>query len=386
MYVLVISRGIPSEKYKMNGIFEFDQAKALAKVGCQVVYAAVDVRSIRRWRKWGIESHKIDGVYVYGINIPGGRLPKVILHSISTLGLNILYNHVFKEFGKPDILHAHFPDMSYIASLLKKRINTPLVTTEHFSQLLKPLINNSIYHTAKKAYSNADAIIAVSPTLAQVIENKFGIQAKYVPNIVDTEIFNHNTIKNNKDGVYQFISVGNLIYRKRMDLIIEAFYKSFYSNPNVTLTIFGEGRERSKIESLINRYNIHDQVKLMGMQSRTTIANALQRSDCFVLPSRFETFGVGYIEALATGVPVISTKCGGPECFINEGNGLLIPVDDEKALIEAMQYMYKYSDSFHSMEISTEIKSKFSPESVARQIVAIYEEILQCEGNNEYYT
>ena len=72
MYIMIVARGYPSEKYKMNGIFEFDQAKALAQEGHKVVYAAVDVRSIRRWRKWGIEKKTIYGVELYAINIPGG--------------------------------------------------------------------------------------------------------------------------------------------------------------------------------------------------------------------------------------------------------------------------------------------------------------------------
>jgi len=54
MYVLFIARGYPTNKYKTYGIFEFDQAKALAKQGHKVVYAAIDLRSIRRWRKWDL--------------------------------------------------------------------------------------------------------------------------------------------------------------------------------------------------------------------------------------------------------------------------------------------------------------------------------------------
>ena len=62
MYILIIARGYPTEKYKMNGIFEFDQAKALVQAGHKVIYTAVDVRSIRRCRKWGFESFEKYGV------------------------------------------------------------------------------------------------------------------------------------------------------------------------------------------------------------------------------------------------------------------------------------------------------------------------------------
>lgn len=85
MNVLIIARGYPTNKYKMNGIFEFDQAKALVEAGHNVFYAAIDLRSLRRWRKWGIERKSIDGVNIYAINIPCGRIPKIVLRKIAFL-------------------------------------------------------------------------------------------------------------------------------------------------------------------------------------------------------------------------------------------------------------------------------------------------------------
>jgi len=62
MYIVILSRGIPSEKYKKHGIFEFDQAKALVQLGCKVVFAVVDIRSLRCWRKWGVERYDREGI------------------------------------------------------------------------------------------------------------------------------------------------------------------------------------------------------------------------------------------------------------------------------------------------------------------------------------
>ena len=173
MYVMIISRGYPTDKYKMNGIFEFDQARALAEAGHKVVFAAVDVRSIRRWRKWGIEKKKIKGVNVYAINIPGGRIPKGILQKISSFGLNVLYKVIEKEQGRPDVMHAHFASIGYTASKLHNKTGIPFVITEHFSAMMKHEIDKRLYHIANEAYKNADAIIAVSPGLKQVIKKRF---------------------------------------------------------------------------------------------------------------------------------------------------------------------------------------------------------------------
>ena len=101
MFVLFISRGYPTKKYKMNGIFEFDQAKAVASLGHKVVFAAIDLRSIRRWRKWGFERKSINGVEIYCINIPLGRVPKWLLNKASIWGLKYLYQIILKSKVNP---------------------------------------------------------------------------------------------------------------------------------------------------------------------------------------------------------------------------------------------------------------------------------------------
>jgi glycosyltransferase involved in cell wall biosynthesis len=374
---MIISRGYPTNKYKMNGIFEFDQAKALAKAGCKVVFAAIDVRSIRRWRKWGLERHEVQGVSVYVMNMPVGRLPKVIMHKVMSIGLSILYKYILKELGKPDVLHAHFTDVGYAASTLKQQVKVPLVITEHSSLFINDSIEKKLFNTAIEAYVQADVVLAVSPALVNAIKDNFNIDAIYVPNVVDTDIFTYK--QRSENNTFNFLSIGNLIYRKRMDLTIEAFIKAFYDFSDVTLTIYGEGDERSKMEELIRKHHLESRIVLMGMCSREVISEELKKSDCFVLASRAETFGVVYVEALATGVPVIATKCGGPETFVKEENGCMVPVDDLNALVRAMQYMYNNSMAFDRENISSETKRNFSPECIAKKILEVYKEVLKRE-------
>ena len=73
--------------------------------------------------------------------------------------------------------------------------------------------------------------------------------------------------------------------------------------------------------------------------TRDKIAEILRASDCFVLPSKLETFGVVYIEAMACGVPVNATRCGGPESFVDDWNGALIAINDHEALVNSLKYM-----------------------------------------------
>jgi glycosyltransferase involved in cell wall biosynthesis len=128
---------------------------------------------------------------------------------------------------------------------------------------------------------------------------------------------------------------------------------------------------------MIAEYKLTEQIFLMGLRDRKEIAKRMHESDCFVLASKLETFGVAYIEALAAGLPVIATNCGGPEEFVCKDNGILIAVDDVQGLIDAMLKMYNESDKFDRETISKEIVDKFSPETIAKRLTEIYRDVLK---------
>ena len=96
------------------------------------------------------------------------------------------------------------------------------------------------------------------------------------------------------------------------------------------LIIFGDGPESGALRALCAELGLYSRVSFRGHCPREELAEAYAAADCFVLASRSETFGVAYIEAMAAGLPVIATRCGGPEDFVTEENGILIPVDDEE--------------------------------------------------------
>lgn len=377
MKVLIIARGYPTEKYKMNGIFEFDQAKALLESGANVIFAAIDVRSIRRWRKWGFEVKIVEGIKVYVLNIPLGRIPKPILRWVSKLALDYLCRKIVKEQGIPDVMHAHFSNIGYNALIIKKKYGIPFVLTEHLSTLMKPVIPINVFKVAQAAYSGADKLIAVSPELRDIIIKKFNKNAIYIPNIVDTKLFSFSE-KQGSDK-FTFVSIGGLIPRKRMDLTIKAFIEVFKNNNNVKLIIFGEGPDRVYLEDIIRKHRVEGKVSLMGLKSRKQISDYFKESDCFVLSSQAETFGVAYIEALAAGIPVIATKCGGPESFVNESNGIFVPVDNQSALEEAMKFMYINYNRYNREQIATETKIKFSSDTIAEKLIYEYKILISGE-------
>ena len=173
MTIFIVTRGYPTSKYVMNGIFEFDQAKALAARGHEVIYLAIDLRSIRRWRNWGRESLQKDSVKIEAINIPLGRVPKKILRAFGVFGLSRVFRQCMKKYGKPDIIHAHFTGSAYSAVKALKKYGIPIVMTEHSSAINKEDIDPLDKKVAHYVYKNVDKIITVSPTVQKRIKNTY---------------------------------------------------------------------------------------------------------------------------------------------------------------------------------------------------------------------
>lgn len=374
LYILIVSRGYPTDQYKRNGIFEFDQAKSLAQAGCRVIFAVIDLRSIIRFRKFGRESLVKYGVQIEAINIPCGRAPRKVRHIIGELGFSKLFKDIVKKHGRPDIIHAHFTDCSFIAARLAYRENIPLVVTEHSSAMNKDTIDKYLYHTAEFAYKNASKVIAVGSTLAQKIEARFSVKALCIPNIVDTSAFQYKRQQCKQE--FSIVSTGNLIPGKNMSHLIKAFHKAVSEGDNCTLYIFGEGPERGTLERLISELKLTNRIFLMGLCDREKIAEKMKESNYFILASQGETFGVAYIEALAMGLPVIATRCGGPEDFVTEDNGILVPIDDIDALVEAMKTMKKDIKNYDRKRISDVVKEKYSPMTIANRLIGIYKDVI----------
>ncbi len=373
MYVLTIARGYPSKKWPLYGVFEFDQAKALQKIGHKVVFASIDLRSLRRWRNWGLSYSVNNGIEIYNVSIPLGRMPWRIHYFFGKIGILCLFRSILSKTGKPDIVHAHFTMPGAIASILKKKYGIPLVVTEHSSTIHRKVINRTTFSIGKIAYENADKIISVSFSLSKRIKQNFGYNSVVVSNIADTSNFSFR--EKAADKRFTFISVGDLIYQKGFDLLINAFHKANF-NIDVRLYIIGKGRLFTCLQKEIGAFGLNEQIRLLGLMNRTEIAGLMQKSDAFILASRGETFGVAIVEAMLSGLPVISTACGGPEELVDENNGILVPVENVDMLTKAMLDMYNNINRYNRVQISQLCRSNFSPEVIGNHLTKIYDEVI----------
>jgi len=374
MRLWIISYGTPSERYPQHGIFQFEQAKALSReITGQVYFLEVDLRSFRRIRKWGLRFHIVEGIQVCNVSIPCGPLPERMLNEIGAFALKWLYRKTLRMFGPPDIVHAHFTSQAYMAAKTMDA-TTPLVVTEHSSGIMKSPVGLETMRIARIAYRRANKLIAVSSQLGCRIKTLFGYDSSCIPNTFDNSLFKYSGGAKQRDP-FRIVSVGNLNSGKRMDIAILAFESFHQAFPDSEMIICGDGPEREPLNNLIAERSLKNSVTLLGACPPKQVAKVLSESNLFVLASKSETFGVVFIEALASGLPLIGTRCGGPEDIINEGNGVLVDVDDFHALSEAMIHIASNPEHYKGAELSREAISKYSPHRVALRILKVYEEL-----------
>ena len=165
------------------------------------------------------------------------------------------------------------------------------------------------------------------------------------------------------------VTCGRLTEQKNHLMLIDAFSKVQQKHPNATLRIYGEGQLKKKIQQRIDELNLSESAFMMGRTEHVELA--LRDASVFVLSSDYEGMPNCLLEAMAVGLPCVSTACpcGGPEMIIeNEKNGLLTPVGDAEKMAEAISKLLDNTDM--SKNIGAEAKRMaegFRPETIFSQ-------------------
>jgi len=137
------------------------------------------------------------------------------------------------------------------------------------------------------------------------------------------------------------------------------------------LHIVGNGVDREKLEILSEKYGLLNRMIFFeGMVPVDEVASFFCECDFFVLNSNFETFSVVTAEALAYGKPVIATRCGGPEEFVNSNCGILIEPRDNDALVKAMNYMLDNFSTYNPEDIREYAKINLALMSLVKRYSA----------------
>lgn len=376
MNILIIPSWYNTDNNPTNGSFFREQAHGIKEKGNNVIVAFVEVSLLsNESRKNKVKVIDDNGIKTY--RITQGKIPKT--GNLGTAiafrqGLRKIYREIIKE-EKIDIVHLHSCIWGGLAgSFIAKKLRVPLVITEHSSYYGRFNVNFFERQIIKYSFKNASKVISVSNYLKEIISKYYSGNIDIIPNMVDCNKFLYCKSENKiSSGKFTFLSLCYLKINKAVDILIRAF-SEYFKGENVVLVVAGDGPEKANLEKLALELEISDQIIFKGALSREEVKNEMSNCNAFVLPSRFETFGVVLIEALASGKPIISTRNGGANDIVNDLNGILVDIDNIEELGEKMYYMYKNYNKYDSYKIRELCNDIYSKERVIQKLLNIYEE------------
>jgi glycosyltransferase involved in cell wall biosynthesis len=337
-----------------------------------------------------------------------------IIHigTTSSGGMNSVVNSYIKFFGLPKKNYWSSHDGSFILSLLKvaaiclKILFSPhevyhLHMAEKGSVVRKFIISTSIRLRNKKyivhlhgrkfqnvsytnilsknILSNANAIICITEQMKNFIIKNFQIKNKIfvIPNICENTV--ENFIVPNKPGSIRIIYCGTFIKSKGVFDLLDAFEKCRFDTP-VVLELFGNGNinQIRQVKNIIEKSEKKEYIKFMGWVNHDEYLKLLPNYDFLVLPSKFETFGLAYVEAMALGIPVIGTFGPAiPEIVRNNKTGLLIEYGNVEQLKNALEKLT--GDKNIRLELGRnaweDVRGRFSPEIILQKLEEVYGEV-----------
>ena len=370
MHILVIPSWYPSASSPLNGTFFAEQAEMLSRHGHRVSVFPVysdDPSSCH------VEITRKGDLTEYAIHVK--PLP---LHLTYFRVLAAMRSLLRRELAgaRPDIIHVHSFNAIRYARALKALYGIPFVVTEHVTWFERGLLSEKDLRSITRDYAAADALVAVSPGLRGQIEPYCsGKEIRVIPNMVSERFF-ENGLHAPPGESFGFISVGMLDRKKGFDVLLHAFAELIKTSPEARLTICGDGAERAALEKLRGELGLAERVTFTGGVSREEVARRLRENQAFVLPSRTETFGVVYVEAMACGLPIVMTKTNAWQLLALPETGLAVEIEDVPGLTAAMHQVVEHYDDYDPKTIAALCRERFSEAAVARELTALYNEIL----------
>jgi N-acetyl-alpha-D-glucosaminyl L-malate synthase BshA len=287
-----------------------------------------------------------------------------------------------------DLLHVHYAiphaSAAYMAKQILKRegVNLPVITTLHGTDITLLGRDASFEPVISFAINESDAVTAVSQSLRTDTYKLFGINIDIEvipnflnPNLIDEEIVKEIREEYAPDGTPMLIHISNFRPVKRVMDVMEIYKRVNELKPSI-LVMVGDGPDRSKAEQFARENQLCNVVFVGNVKNPMELLSA---ADVMLLPSESESFGLAALEAMASGVPVVSSNAGGlPELNRHGVSGLMSNVGDvdEMAkqvfyLIEKEERLLKFKDQ------ARERASAFSLEAVLPLYEKLYDKVLK---------
>lgn len=373
--ILFITSWYPTEENPVNGVFVREHAKAVSLYN-DVVILHLDGYSQKVKGLYGFQEKEIEGLPTIRLNYRRFPIPFIkqcaYFNYICTAILG--FRKIVKSGFKPDIIHANMHTCGVPAVIIGTIFKIPVVISEHYSGFPRKLLSCWEIKKAKFAFERARYILPVSKSLQKAIES-YRIKAKFdvLPNVVDTNIFYHDSTVEKKVEIKQILLVALLTPIKGLEYLLPAIKELKNKRQDFLLNIIGDGPNREEFEQLANDLSISDKVIFHGIKTKGEIANFMRKSNFFILPSLWENLPCVLLEAMACGLPIIASNVGGiPEIITNE-IGILTEPKNIASLVSAINKMLDECQRYQSAKIADYAVKDFSYHPVALRINTIYQ-------------
>ncbi|MBK6483232.1 MAG: glycosyltransferase [Chitinophagaceae bacterium] len=380
--ILFITRWYPNRVDKLDGNFIENHARAVSMIAdLAVLYVGADPSMSDRYYDCRVSTeHGFPVVRVWYRNNDvstkiNGRIIKFFRYVKAT---RMAWLKTRQIFGLPNVSHVHiFTRPVLLAFYLRYKFGIPFLITEHSSHFVHdlPVLLPPMKWFAQYAASQAKIITAVSRTLQDAM-NSFGLHGTYriIPNVVF--LSEPAILQKPAEGIVRIIAIGGLTdSRKNIAGLIDVFSKIHAQIPDARLNIIRPVPDQLLYDSAMATGLLHTKIFFHDYLSNEEVYSLLTSCSFLVVNSISETFSMAAAEALACGKPVITTRCGGPEEFINNAVGMLIDINAPEQLAAALINMYQQYHQFDPETLKEYASINFSAEVVGKKLLEIYEEL-----------
>ncbi len=289
---------------------------------------------------------------------------------------------------KLDLLHVHYAiphaSAAYMAKciLRSQGIKIPFITTLHGTDITLVGRDPSFEPAITFAINNSDAVSAVSESLKRDTYTHFAInkEVEVIPNFICPEHYLPKPEKDFRDayapnGERIITHISNFRPVKRVEDVVRIF-KRIRDRLPAKLILVGDGPDRYHVERLCRELGTCSDTFIIGKLKKPE--EVLHISDLFLLPSESESFGLAALEAMASGVPVVSSDSGGlPEVNIEGESGFLRPVGDVEGMAERAVYLLEDDERLKAFKAAAKKRSEhFSIKRILPMYTRLYNQVL----------
>ena len=387
--VLFLPKWYPHRYDPMPGLFVQRQAEALTPYcDVAVIFAHPDPDCPNNYEAEFSEENEVRVLRVYYKIKKRTSLAGKAFNLWKFYRANMKAIHSIRQFD-PDLVHAHIlTRMGLIGWKVSRKFHIPLVISEHWSRYFPE--NNSYQGWIRKQLTTflvkkADTVIAVSTLLREAMRknNLENRNFQVVPNVVDLDVFRFASAPKS-DPLKTMVHISCFEDKsKNISGFLRSIQELSFKRQDFRCLMIGEGPDLEDMMDYAKFLKILDTyVFFMGVKSGPDLAEMISGADFSVLSSRYETFGTVLIESLSCGIPVVATAVGIASEVVNQHTGILVPPGDEPAMTDALDQMIDQCRLFQHENIKEGIPEKFSKETVGRQLLNIYHELLPGFSSN----